>query len=128
MRLASAFAAAPLLAAFGVPVVPVGAALVHDGITVLIDPPCAGIGMLWVGSYLAALLSYLNRASVRRTLVNALAAAVVVFAVNVLRNATLFLPEAGLVSWPAWTHEVIGLAAFALAVPAIVAVAHRRSR
>jgi exosortase/archaeosortase family protein len=94
---------------------------------VLVDAPCAGIGMLWVGSYTAAVLSYLNRAAGPRTAFNALAAGLVVLGANILRNTALFFPEAGLVHWPAWSHEAIGLAAFATAVVPIVFITSRRS-
>jgi exosortase/archaeosortase family protein len=116
LRLATAHAAAPLLALAGLEVQASGAALLWQGRTILVDPPCAGIGMLWVGSWAAALLSYLNDASARRTLANGVVAAVVVFGANVLRNALLFFPEAGLVPAPAWLHRAIGLAAFAVAL------------
>ncbi len=122
LRVATAQAAAPLLALFGIAAQPAGAALVWRDITVLIDAPCAGIGMLWVGSFTAALLSYLADAPARRTALNALAAAAIVFAANVLRNVLLFFPEAGLLPAPAWAHAAVGLAAFAAAVAAIVRI------
>lgn len=128
LRLATAHAAAPLLALAGVEVQASGAALLWQGRTILVDPPCAGIGMLWVGSWAAALLSYLDHASARRTLVNGCLAAVAVFAANVLRNALLFFPEAQLVPAPAWLHPAIGLAAFAAALLPILAAATRRRR
>lgn len=126
LRLATAHAAAPLLALAGVDVVARGAAFEFEGSTILVDPPCAGIGMLWVGSYTAALLSYLNGATARRTLANGLVAAGAVFAANVLRNALLFFPESGLVRAPAWAHDAIGLAAFAAAIVPVVAFVHGR--
>ena len=122
LRAATAQAAAPLLALFGIAAQPTGAALVWRDITVLIDAPCAGIGMLWVGSFTAALLSYLADAPARRTALNALAAAAIVFAANALRNVLLFFPEAGLLAAPAWAHSAVGLAAFAAAVAAIVRI------
>lgn len=120
LRVATAHAAAPLLALFGVDATPAGAALQAGALTVLIDAPCAGIGMLWVGSYTAALLSYLNGASARRTLANGAVAALIVFAANVLRNVALFFPEAGLIDAPAAAHDVVGLLAFAVALVPIV--------
>lgn len=120
LRVATAQAAAPLLALFGITAAPAGASLVFGATTVLIDAPCAGIGMLWVGSYTAALLSYLNGASAPRTLANGAAAALIVFAANVLRNVALFFPEAGLIDAPALTHDAVGLAAFALALMPIL--------
>jgi exosortase/archaeosortase family protein len=128
LRALAAHATAPLLAAAGLDVSPAGASLLYQGTTVLIDAPCAGIGMLWIGSYVAALLSYLARAGAARTALNAGAAALLVLAANVVRNAALFFPEAGLVRWPAWSHEAIGLAALALAIVPIVFLSSRSSR
>ncbi|MDZ7652947.1 MAG: archaeosortase/exosortase family protein [Burkholderiaceae bacterium] len=127
LRVATALAAAPVLALLGIEAAPAGAALVFNGSTVLIDAPCAGIGMLWVGSYTAALLSCLNGASTRRTLANGVGAAVIVFAANVLRNVALFFTEAGLIAAPAAAHDVVGLAAFALAIVPIVALTQWRA-
>jgi exosortase/archaeosortase family protein len=128
LRLATATLAAPLLRAFGFAVQASGAALAYDGHLVLVDPPCAGIGMLWVGAYTAALLSHLKRASTRRTMANGLLAALCVFAANVARNGALFFPEALELGWPAWAHAAIGLAAFALALVPIVAFIHHAPR
>lgn len=120
LRVVTAWGAAHLLALFGLEVSAMGAALQWNGTTVLVDAPCAGIGMLWVGSYTAAVLSYLNRASAGRTLANASAAALLVLVANIARNTALFFPEARLVHWPAVSHDLIGLVAFAIAVVPIV--------
>jgi exosortase/archaeosortase family protein len=128
LRAFTAHATTLVLVLAGVDASAAGAAIVHRGTTVLVDAPCAGIGMLWVGSYTAALLSYLARADGARTAMNAVAAALLVLAANVARNAALFFPEAGLVQWPAWSHEAIGLAALALAVVPIVLITSRPSR
>jgi exosortase/archaeosortase family protein len=128
LRAFTAHAATLVLALAGVDASAAGAAIVHRGTTVLVDAPCAGIGMLWIGSYTAALLSYLARADGGRTAINTVAAALLVLAANVARNAALFFPEAGLVQWPAWSHEAIGLAALALAVVPIVLITSRPSR
>ena len=105
-----------------------GASIEYQGTTVLVDAPCAGIGMLWVGSCTAALLSWLNRADAKRTLVNAGAAGALVLVANVVRNTLLFFPQAALVHWPAWSHGAVGLAALALAVVPIVFITSRTSR
>ena len=127
LRALTAQAAAPLLAFAGIDAHATGAALAWDGGTVLVDPPCAGIGMLWVGSFTAALLSFLNGASARRTLLNGCVAAALVLVANVLRNAVLFFPESGLVHWPDGAHRAIGLVAFALALVPLIALCHRKS-
>lgn len=117
---------AMLLTLAGWPAQASGAAIVHDGITVLVDAPCAGIGMLWIGSYTASLLSYLAYAGVGRTLFNAMAAALLVFAANVVRSTVLFFPEAGLVEWPAASHEAVGMAALMAALVPLAALVLRR--
>lgn len=127
LRLFTAEASTRLLGLMSFDATAAGASIVYQGTTVLIDAPCAGIGMLWVGSYTAALLSYLNRADVARTMLNAAAAGALVLAANVLRNTVLFFPEAGLVRWPAWSHEVVGLGAFACAIVPLVLLALRRT-
>ena len=127
LRLFTAHATTLVLAAAGVDASAAGASILHQGTTVLVDAPCAGIGMLWVGSYTAALLSYLARADGGRTAINAVAAALLVLSANIARNTALFFPEAGLVHWPAWSHEAIGLAALALAIVPIVFITTRQS-
>lgn len=129
LRLLVAHASSVLLTAFGFEVSASGASLLHRGQRVLIDAPCAGIGMLWLGSYVAALLSYLNGAAARTTLVNGAAAALLVLAANILRNTVLFFPEAGLVQWPEWSHAAVGLAAFVAAIaPLTLLITARSSR
>jgi exosortase/archaeosortase family protein len=125
LRAFTAQAVALLLGAAGLDASAAGASILFQGNTILVDAPCAGIGMLWVGSYTAALLSYLQRAASARTALNALAAALLVLAANIARNGALFFPGAGLVHWPAWSHEAIGLAAFALAIVPLVVFIHR---
>jgi exosortase/archaeosortase family protein len=128
LRAFTAHASTAMLALAGIDASATGATILHQGVTVLVDAPCAGIGMLWIGSYTAALLSHLGRATAARTALNAAAAALLVLAANVARNAALFFPEAGLVHWPTWSHEAIGLGALALAIVPIVFMTARRAR
>ena len=126
LRLIVAQASALLLTLAGISATAAGASIVHDGTTVLIDAPCAGIGMLWIGGYVAALLSYLHAADARRTLENGVSAALLVLVANVARNTVLFFPESGRVHWPAWSHEAVGLLALAVAVVPLTLIATRR--
>lgn len=128
LRAFTAHASSFLLACAGIDASATGAAILYQGATILVDPPCAGIGMLWVGSYTAALLSYLHRADAGRTALNAGAAALLVLMANIARNTALFFPESRLVHWPAWSHEAIGLGALALAIVPIVLISTRHSR
>lgn len=128
LRVLVAQASAQLLSLAGHEATATGASIVSGGTTVLVDAPCAGIGMLWIGSFAAALLSYLNAADARRTLANGCIAALLVLAANVARNTVLFFPESGRVQWPAWSHEAVGLAALAAVVVSLALLAHRRSQ
>jgi exosortase len=108
-----------ILALLGTETTPAGASLWWNGKTILIDAPCAGIAMLWIGLYLGALFSYLNNHHTCRTLLNLSAAGILVIIANVLRNTLLFYKESGMVQWPSWTHEAIGLLVFALFMPSV---------
>jgi len=127
LRWLVAHASALLLSFFGINATAAGASIVHDGTTVLIDAPCAGIGMLWIGSFVAALLSYLHAADARRTLLNGVCVALLVLLANIARNVILYFPESGRVHWPAWSHEVVGLLALAAAIVPLAWLAARRS-
>jgi exosortase/archaeosortase family protein len=126
LRVLAAHASALLLSIGGLDAQAAGASIVADGRLVLVDAPCAGIGMLWVGSYVAALFSYLNHAGLLRATVNGAVAGALVLAANIARNALLFFPEAGLVDWPTWSHEAIGLSAFGAAVVPITLFTARK--
>ncbi len=119
LRWFCAHATAQILELLGLMVTPQGAALLWNGQSILIDAPCAGIAMLWLGLYLAALFSYLNSSGVLRSFTNLALASVVVILGNVLRNTLLFYKESGIIQLPHWTHEAIGLLLFGLTVPMI---------
>jgi len=90
----------------------------------VVDAPCSGVRMLWTGGWLAFTLAALLGLGTARTLALGAAALAAVLAGNVLRNAVLFFPEAGIVRWPHWSHTAVGAAAF-LAVTAAVLLAAR---
>lgn len=119
LRWLCAQASALALSTLGLAVTPQGASLLWNGQTVLIDAPCAGIAMLWIGLYLAALFSYLSHSGFVRSCVNLVLAVIIVISANILRNTLLFYKEAGIVHLPHWTHEAIGLLIFGLIVPLI---------
>jgi exosortase len=122
LRAFAAWASAGALGAVGMSVLPAGASLQWHGQTVLVDAPCSGVHMLWVGMFLTTVLSYLQRASALRFASNMVVAFVVVVLGNVLRNTLLFLKEARIVHLPEWTHAATGLGAFLLTAALIVAL------
>jgi exosortase len=123
LRALTAWASAGVLSVFGMPVVPAGASLQWQEHTVLVDAPCSGVHMLWVGMFLATALSYLRRARATRFALNLVIALLAVVLGNVLRNALLFLREGRVVELPQWTHVATGLAAFLLTAAVIAALA-----
>jgi exosortase len=127
LRAFTAWASRGVLAVLGIEVAQTGTALTWMGQTVLVDAPCSGIRMLWVGMLLAALLSYLTRASARRFVVNAVAALPIILAANVMRNTVLFVKEAGILPLPRWTHTGIGLVVFLLVAASILCVTRGRN-
>ena len=127
LRAFTAWASKGVLASAGLEVAQTGTALTWMGRTVLVDAPCSGIRMLWVGLLLTAWLSSLCHASPGRYLLNGLAALLIILAGNALRNSLLFVKEAGILRLPAWTHEGIGLMAFLLTSLLIVGLTRWRS-
>lgn len=112
LRAVTAWCSSGLLRLAGLAVEQSGASLTWMGRVVLVDAPCSGIHMLWVGMFLTALLSYFMRAGLLRFLLNGSIAVVLLIAGNVLRNTVLFVKESGLVPLPEWTHSAVGIALF----------------
>ena len=114
LRLFAAEGAALLLRTGGWPVLAEGAGLRAGGQLVLVDAPCSGIHMLWVGWVMAATVSAMTLAGPGRLALNSGLALLLVLGGNVLRNAALFIKETSPEPWPDWTHDAIGVALFAL--------------
>lgn len=127
LRLLAAAGTSGLLHLVGFPVGREGTTLHWAGEAVLVDAPCSGIHMLWLGLFLACLLAAIRRLPAARAALCAGAALCIVVAANVLRAAALFFKEARLVSLPEWTHAGIGLICFAGAAWAILVLASRQS-
>ena len=126
LRAFTAWASKGILALLGFHVAQAGTALTWMGRTVLVDAPCSGIQMLWVGMVLTALLSHLTHASPARLALNAALAFPIILAGNVVRNSLLFMTEAGILRLPAWTHAATGLLAFLFTSLLIVSVVRWR--
>jgi exosortase/archaeosortase family protein len=128
MRWVAAQLAHGLLAVAGVPVERSGVVLLDGGRIVGIDPPCAGIRMLWTACFVAAVLAARMRLSWPRTLTLAGLAVACVVMGNGLRAAIVFLPESGQVTWPDWAHPGVGLLIHAGVLAMVSAAGNRFSR
>jgi exosortase len=127
LRAMTAWCSATLLRFAGLDVEQAGTTLTWLGRTVLVDAPCSGVHMLWVGLFFVALLSYLLRAPPTRFVCNAAGAVLVIVAGNVLRNTLLFVKEAEIVALPKWTHEATGVVTFLVSALLIAGLVNWRS-
>jgi exosortase len=97
-----------------------GTCLYWAGEVISIDAPCTGVRMLWTGLYLNFTLACLAEHSSARTWLTHSFSMLVIFLGNVLRSSALFYTESGILHGPAWAHQGIGLAVFALIAVAIL--------
>lgn len=128
LRLLVAESSVGMLNAVGFPVVREGAALCWAGEIVLVDAPCSGVKMIWAGFYFAAALAAYRGLRPLPTVLLLGAALAATVAANIARSTALFFKESHWLPLPEWTHPATGLAAFALAAFAILALASRVQR
>jgi exosortase/archaeosortase family protein len=109
-----------------------GYAVVRDGVgllfgdhTVMIDAPCSGIKMLWVGAYLINVLACVWDFGLLKTFIGGITGVAIIIIGNALRVASLFYTEVGLIDLPDWGHNAIGMIAFAITAMAIGVVMQR---
>ncbi|MDB5928303.1 MAG: hypothetical protein JWR60_10 [Polaromonas sp.] len=102
-----------------------GASLQVDGQLVIVDAPCSGVQMAWLGYFTAcAVALYLGRGS-RTFLARLPAVGVLVLAGNIVRNTLLVAAEASGKHLSSWAHEAVGLMALAAVCGAIALVMSR---
>jgi len=106
--------AATLLQISGYEVHSVGTILQWQQLRVIIDQPCAGISMLWFGSFLTYLLACLYDRNWKQTLRLGILSLCAILAANILRNYLLFFMSTGIWKLPHWCHEGIGWSTFML--------------
>jgi exosortase/archaeosortase family protein len=112
LRLVAAALSVPMLQGMGLPAVREGASLAIGSEVILVDAPCSGARMLWVGLFLAISLACLLRLDAKRTLLAGLLGVGVILFGNALRVCALTIVERGRFPGPAWLHEGVGVASF----------------
>ncbi len=100
-----------------------GSLLHWRGETIMVDAPCGGVRMLWVGFYLAASLAVWGRLNNHRALLLFAMTLVLVVGANVVRATALFFKESGIVALPDWTHAGFGAFMFGCAALLILRLA-----
>lgn len=121
LRLAASHLAVLLLNFGGLGVERAGVLLLDSGNVVGMDPPCAGVRMLWTACFTAAIVAARQRLPWQRTLLLLGIAVACVVLGNSVRAALVFFPESGRAHWPDWAHPGIGLAVHAAVLGAIFA-------
>jgi exosortase/archaeosortase family protein len=123
LRVLTAEASRWLLAA-GFSVERSGASLLVDGQLVIVDAPCSGVQMLWLGYFTASVVALYAGRRDAAFLARLPAVSLLVLAGNVLRNTALVALEAGGLHPAGWLHEAVGLAVLAAVCAAIARVMH----
>jgi exosortase/archaeosortase family protein len=123
LRVITAEASRWLLAA-GFEVERSGASLRVDGQLVMVDAPCSGVQMLWLGYFTACAVALHAGRRDAAFLARLPVVSVLVLAGNVLRNSVLVAFEGAGRQLPGWAHQGVGLAALAAVCAAIAWVMH----
>ena len=96
-----------------------GSSLLVDGRLVIVDAPCSGVQMAWLGYFCACVVALWARYGDRRFLARLPAVGLLVLAGNVLRNSVLVGFEGAGHALAPWLHEAVGLAVLAAVCGAI---------
>lgn len=86
-----------------------GSALVVDGQLIIVDAPCSGVQMAWLGYFTACAVALACGHNNRSFLLRLPAVSALVLLGNVLRNTVLVAAQAAHTPLPAWGHEAAGL-------------------
>lgn len=90
-----------------------GSSLVVDGQLIIVDAPCSGVQMAWLGYFTACAVALVVGRSNRSFLMRAPVVSVLVLVGNVVRNTVLVAFEASGMHLPTWGHEAVGLVVLA---------------
>jgi exosortase/archaeosortase family protein len=114
------------LLALGFTVERSGSALRVDGQLVIVDAPCSGVQMLWLGYFTACVVALYCGRRDGSFLARLPAVSALVLAGNVLRNSMLVTLEASSGHVAGWAHQAIGLVVLAAVCAAIARVMYER--
>ena len=102
-----------------------GSTLLVDGRLVIVDAPCSGVQMVWLGYFTACAVALWARQSDRTVLARLPGVGLAVLAGNIVRNSLLVAAEGAGQPLPAWGHEALGLAVLAVVCGAIALLMQR---
>jgi exosortase/archaeosortase family protein len=113
MRVGIAVVSEGVLSLMGLGVTREGVNLLWEGQRVVVDAPCSGVQMLWVGFLMHFALAAWYRLRPGRLFWASMVTGGVLLAANVVRSTGLFFLETGMVSGMPGAHEGMGLLVFA---------------
>ena len=97
-----------------------GSSLLVNGQLIIVDAPCSGVQMVWLGYFTACVVALHGggaprhaHSSNRRFLMRLPAVSVLVLTGNVLRNTVLVAAQAAHWPLPDWAHDAVGLVVLA---------------
>jgi len=90
-----------------------GSSLVVDGQLIIVDAPCSGVQMAWLGYFTACAVALAVGRNNRSFLLRLPVVGVLVLLGNVLRNTMLVALQASGTHVPGWTHDAVGLVVLA---------------
>ena len=99
-----------------------GTSLLIDGRLVIVDAPCSGVQMVWLGYFTACAVALWARRGDRSFLTRLPAVGLLVLAGNIVRNSVLVGFEGAGLALAPWLHEALGLAVLALVCGGIARV------
>ncbi len=102
-----------------------GTALRVDGRLIMVDAPCSGVQMLWLGYFTACVVALYCARRDAAFLVRLPAVSVLVLTGNVLRNTLLVTLEASGADVAGWMHEGVGLLVLAAVCAGIARVMYQ---
>ena len=128
LRVVTAEVSSWLLRGAGYTVERLGASLQINGQLVIVDAPCSGVQMAWLGYFSAcAATLYMGRGN-RAFLTRLPAVSVLVLGGNIVRNSILVAAQASGMLLPEAVHEDIGLVVLAVVCSAIAWVMGRAEK
>ena len=105
-----------------------GSSLLVNGHLVIVDAPCSGVQMVWLGYFTACLVALPTALTNRTFLIRLPVVGVLVLTGNIVRNTLLVAAEASGQHVPGWAHEAIGLMLLVLVCGGIGWVMSRANR
>lgn len=86
-----------------------GSSLVVNGQLIIVDAPCSGVQMAWLGYFTACMVALATHQANKTFLLRLPIVGVLVLLGNVARNTVLVAAQASGTHLPAWGHDAVGL-------------------